>query len=221
MLRAVFRYTLLAMLMAGLGGHAMAQDKKASREREALRRAQQQVQKATQDLAGMQEKLTATEAEKVQLETKLADELGGAQARARAESGRAQKLQQQLQSMTAERDAAKQQSADQKTVADQRILELTNRLATVEKELASAKEKGLQLEAVRGNQTRQIAACEDRNTNMYAVGRSLIEECRERIGKDSATRWDAFSGITRVGLENRLEAQRDLLDAQKTPPAGN
>ena len=221
MLRAVFRYTLLAMLMAGLGGQAMAQDKKASREREALRRAQQQVQKATQDLAGMQEKLTATEAEKVQLETKLADELGGAQARARAEAGRAQKLQQQLQSMTAERDAAKQQSADQKTVADQRILELTNRLATVEKELASAKEKGLQLEAVRGNQTRQIAACEDRNTNMYAVGRSLIEECRERIGKDSATRWDAFSGITRVGLENRLEAQRDLLDAQKTPPAGN
>lgn len=221
MLRAVFRYTLLAMLMAGLGGQAMAQDKKASREREALRRAQQQVQKATQDLAGMQEKLTATEAEKVQLETKLADELGGAQARARAEAGRAQKLQQQLQSMTAERDAAKQQSADQKTVADQRILELTNRLATVEKELALAKEKGLQLEAVRGNQTRQIAACEDRNTNMYAVGRSLIEECRERIGKDSATRWDAFSGITRVGLENRLEAQRDLLDAQKTPPAGN
>lgn len=221
MLRAVFRTTLVVMLIGSLSGLALAEDKKASREREALRRAQQQVQKATQELAGVQEKLTAAEAQKAQLETKLADELGGAQARAKAESGRAQKLQQQLQAMTAERDAAKQQSAEQKTAADQRILELTTRLATVEKELASAREKGQQLEAVRGNQTRQIAACEDRNANMYSVGRSLIEECRERIGKDSATRWDVFSGITRVGLENRLEAQRDLLDAQKTPPAGN
>lgn len=221
MLRAIFQFTLVLLLAANLGGTAWAQDKKASREREALRRAQQQAQKATQELAGMQEKLTAAEADKVKLETRLADELGGAQARARAEAGRAQKLQQQLQAVTTERDAAKQQASEQKTASDQQVQELGMRVARLERELAVALDKGRQLEAVRVGQTQQLAACEDRNARMYSVGRSLIEECGQRISTDSATRWDVFSGLTRVGLENRLEAQRDLLDAQKTPPAGN
>ncbi len=221
MLRAVFQFTLVLLLAAGLGGTAWAEDKKASREREALRRAQQQAQKATQELAGVQEKLTAIEADKAKLETRLNDELGGAQARARAEAGRAQKLQQQLQVTTAERDAAKQQATEQKTASDQQVQELSTRLARLERELAVAVEKGRQLEGVRVSQSQQMAACENRNARMYAVGRSLIEECAQRISTDSAARWDVFSGIARVGLENRLEAQRDQLDAQKTPPAGN
>jgi hypothetical protein len=180
-----------------------------------MRRAQQQAQKLTQELAGAQEKLQAAEAEKAKLETKLTDELGGAQARARAESGRAKKLDEQLQAMTAERDALQLQLAEQKTTGERRELEHTTRLKQVERELAVAMEKGKQLEVVRATQTQQIAICEDRNAKLYAVGRSVIDECRDRSVKDTVLRLEPFTGIARVEIENRLEAQRDLLDAQK------
>jgi hypothetical protein len=183
-----------------------------------MRRAQQQAQKLTQELAGVQEKLQAAEAEKTKLETKLTDELGGAQARARSESGRAKKLDEKLLAMTTERDALQQQLAEQKTTGERRALELTTRLTQVERELAVATDKGKQLEAVRVTQTQQIAACEDRNVKLYAVGRSVIDECRDRSAKDTVLRLEPFTGIAQVQIENRLEAQRDQLDAQKTPP---
>ncbi len=213
MVRDFFRYSTLALLTVSISGLAVAQDQ-TSRERQAARRAQQQVQKVTKDLATAQEKLTAIEAEK----TKLTEELDGAEARAGAASGRAQKLQQQLQAITVERDALLQQSAEQKTASDQRIAELNTRLTQLERDLSAAQEKGKQLEAVRVNQVKQIAACEDRNAKLYAVGRSVIDECRDRSAGDTLLRLEPFTGIARVDIENRLEAQRDLLDAQKTLP---
>jgi phosphate uptake regulator len=135
------------------------------------------------------------------------------------ESGRAKKLQQQLQALTVEHDALLQQSAEQKTANDQRVLQLTTQLTKLERDLAAAQEKGTQLEAVQVSQTRQIASCEDRNAKLYAVGRSAIEECRDRSVKDTVLRLEPFTGIGRVDIENRLEAQRDQLDAQKTQSA--
>ena len=76
MLTTLLRASLLAVLSTSLAMPAMAQDdKRASREREALRRAQQQVQKSTQDLSALQQKFDAAEQERA----KLADEGGGAQ----------------------------------------------------------------------------------------------------------------------------------------------
>jgi hypothetical protein len=57
--------------------------------------------------------------------------------------------------------------------------------------------------------------CEDRNAKLYAVWRSVIDECRDRSVKDTLLRLEPFTGIARVEIENRLEAQRDQLDAQK------
>jgi hypothetical protein len=121
--------------------------------------------------------------------------------------------------MTAEREALQLQLTEQKATGERRELELTTRLKQVERELAVAMEKGKQLEAVRATQTQQISVCEDRNAKLYAVGRSVIDECRDRSVKDTLLRLEPFTGIARVEIENRLEAQRDQLDAQKLSKA--
>ncbi|WP_332749086.1 hypothetical protein [Hydrogenophaga sp.] len=210
MLQAACRGLILALLMAGVGGSALAQDnKKATREREALRRAQQQAQKAGQDLTALQEKFNTAEQER----TKLADEVEGAQSRARNESARGQRLQRELQAATTERDALRTEKAG----LDQRLQETTARVAQLERDLAAARQRGKQLDAQGVAQGAQIAACEERNTKLYATGRSLIEQCRDRSANDSVLRLEPFTGIHRVGIENMLESHRDQLDEQKTP----
>ena len=213
MMRGLFRYACLLLMATSLSGLAQAQDQ-ATRERQALKRAQQQAQKAAKDLAVAQEKLAAVEAEKA----KATEELGGIKASLQTQSGRAANLQKQLQAMTEERDALKQQGIEQRTANEQLVLGLNTRLSQLERELSLALEQGKKLEAVRANQVQQMAACEDRNAKLYAVGRSVVDECRDRSAKDTTLRLEPFTGIGRVEIENRLETQRDQLDAQKSLP---
>lgn len=212
-MNGAYRYVFFSALIASLCSPVFSQEQ-SSRERQALRRAQQQVQKTSSELAAAQEKITAAEAEKAKLDI----ELGGAQDSLRVESVKARKLQQQLLALKAESDEFRQLSNEQKVAGEQRVLELGLRVAQLEKEIAVARDKGAQLEAVRVVQSQRIAVCEDHNAKLYAVGRSVVDECRERSAKDTVLRLEPFTGIAKVGIENRLEAQRDLLDAQKIQP---
>jgi chromosome segregation ATPase len=214
MFPSIGRGLLLALLAAGLALPALAQDsKRENREREALRRAQQQAQKAIQDLGALQQKFDAAEQER----SKLAAEVGGAQSRAQNESARGQRLQRELQAMTGERDALQARNKEQES----QLQALNARAAQLERDLAGAKQRGQQLDTQGASLRGLIAACEDRNTKLYATGRSLIEQCRDRSATDSVLRLEPFTGIHRVGIENMLEAQRDRLDEQKTPAASN
>ncbi len=213
MLAAFCRYTMWGMLALSLCGLATAQDQP-NRERQVLRRAQQQVQKLTKELQTAQERLTTAQAE----QAKMTEALDGAEVRAGVSSGRAQKLQQQLLVMTAERDALQQQAAEHKVLTEQRLSELNARLSQLDRDLALAQEKGKQLEALRVSHVQKIEACEDRNAKLYAVGRAVVDECRDLSATDTLLRLEPFTGIARVRIENRLESQRDQLDAQRTPP---
>jgi DNA repair exonuclease SbcCD ATPase subunit len=216
MMRGLYRVGCLLAVAASFSGLALGQDQ-ATRERQALKRAQQQAQKAAKDLAGVQEKLTTIEAEKA----KVTEELGGIKASLQTQSGRAATLQKQLLAMTEERDTLKQQSIEQRTASEQIVQGLNTRLSQLERELSLALEQGKKLEAVRAGQVQQMAACEDRNARLYAVGRSVVDECRDRSARDTSLRLEPFTGIARVEIENRLEAQRDQLDAQKSQPANS
>ncbi|PZO15100.1 MAG: hypothetical protein DCF26_14045 [Burkholderiales bacterium] len=210
MLPNVMRALLLALLSTSLALPAMAQDdKRASREREALRRAQQQVQKSTQDLSALQQKFDAAEQERA----KLADEVGGAQTQAKNEAARGQRLQRDLQTVTREREALQARSAEQ----ERKLQELTAKLAQLDRDLVSARQRGQQLDTQGAGLREQVAACENRNTQLYATGRSLIEQCRDRSAKDTLLRLEPFTGMGRVGIENMLETHRDKLDEHKTP----
>lgn len=209
MYRTAMRAGGLLCLALSVSVGAFAQDNKNSREREALRRAQQQVQKTNQELATLRQQADATAQER----DALAAKVDGAETRARAESVRGQRLQRELTAMTAERDALKTRGDE----LDQRLKESTARAAQLERDLALARQHGQRLTAQEATQRDQIAACEKRNAQLYDTGRALVEECRDRSASDTVLRLEPFTGIGRVRIQNMLETYRDKLDEHKTP----
>jgi chromosome segregation ATPase len=212
--KQLFQSMVLAVLVAIAVVPSWAQDdKRASREREVLRRAQQQVQQANQELAGVREKLDAAEAQRAELATSVER----AQSRERAELAGRQRVQRELSGLSAERDLLKAQTEEQ--VAQ--IQSLNVKVATLERDLAASVQRSRQAQTEAESRQVQLAgrveACEQRNLKLYATGRELIDQCRDRSASDAVLRLEPFSGMGRVDLENRLEAVRDQLDSNKTP----
>lgn len=219
------RKLLLCILTMGFMASALqpawAQtDQRANREREILRRAQQQIQKSSQELAAMQEKANAAETEK----TALSVDLKRAQEKERNESGARQRLQRDAQALTVERDQLKdksaQQSADIQTLTA-KISTLESDLSTVTKQSQDTQSQAAAQQARLSTQqqqlTERIGVCEKSNAKLYATGRDLVDQCRDRSVSDRVLRLEPFTGLGRVEMENKLEGIRDQLDSGKLP----
>lgn len=207
MLRLSSPLLLLVLACTFLASSAWSQDKGASREREALRRVQQQLQQIRQEKTAMEEKLTNTEQEK----EKLASQVSGAQARAKSDSAKHQQLQLALDAVTQERQTLQAQKAE----LDQRLAELTTKHAGTERELALTQAQKKQAQSTLSTRDQQVASCEEKNVRLYQYGRDLIGQCRDQSATDAVLRLEPFTGIKRVAIENLLEEYRDKLDAQK------
>ena len=198
-------------------GNAWSEDKRASREREALRNAQQQVQQLRQEKTALEEKLASFEQEKAKLaqeKKKLAGQISGAQARAESEGTQRQQLQLSLDIMTEQKETLQTQKAE----LDQRLAELTTKQTNTENELTQAQAQKKQMESTLVTRDQQVTLCEDKNFKLYQHGRNLIEQCRDRSATDVMLRLEPFTGIKQVEIENLLEEYRDKLDAQKLIP---
>jgi len=186
---------------------------RATREREVLRHAQQQIQKATQELAVLQQKATAAEGERAA----LAQDLEQTKAKGKADAGARQKLQLGVQTLTAERDEMKTK-LEAKTAEAQA---LTAKISSLELEVATtAKQSQQLLTQASERQTKLMSraeVCEQSNAKLYATGRELVDQCRDRSASDLILRLEPFTGLGRVGVENRLEGVRDQLDSAKIP----
>ena len=205
---------LLVVASTFLTSNVWSQDKPASREREALRRAQQQVQQIRQEKTTLEEKLASFEQEKtalVQEKEKLAGQMNGAQARAKSESAKGQQLQLALDAMTQEKQTLQAKTAE----LDQRLAELTTKHANIERELAQTQAQKKQAQSTLSMRDEQVASCEDKNMRLYRYGRDLIGQCRDHSATDAVLRLEPFTGIKRVAIENLLEEYRDKLDTQK------
>ena len=206
----------LALLlgMAGMATHADASDKKASREREALRRAQQQ-------LSQVQGQLDATEQEK----TKLTADLEQAQASSKAEAEKAARLQhglgaskQQLASVTRELAQVKEKLA----TTSQQLSDTKKTLAETTLALQQTRAEKRDLEAIKTRNERDIASCEHKNVALYEVGRSLMDRFEHKSCGETLAEKEPFTGLRKVETENLMEEYRDRLDEQKRvrPPGG-
>jgi len=201
----------VVLASAFVSGSAWSEDKGASREREALRRAQQQVKQIGQEKAALEEKLTGFEQDKAKLLEEKEKLIGGAQARAKTEISKREQLQLALNAMTQEKATLQSQKAE----VDQRLVEQTAKQAATERELALAKAQTKQTESALSTRDQQVASCEDKNRKLYQHGRDLISKCRDQGATDVVLRLEPFTGIKRVGTENVLEEYRDKLDVQK------
>lgn len=204
----------LLLCMAGVTPHADASDKKASREREALRRVQQQLSQVQGDLA-------AAEQEK----TRLAADLEKAQASSKAEEGKTARLQQGLGTSKQQLASVSNELARTKeelTTMAQQLSETRKTLAETTQILQQTEAEKRRLETVKVSNEHAIAACEHKNLALYEVGRSLMDRFEHKTCGEILAEKEPFTGIRKVETENLMEEYRDKLDDQKLvkPPGG-
>ncbi len=216
-----------ALLLASAAGPVGAQDdKRASREREALRRSQQALQKAQEAQSTLQREKAALTAErdKLDIEAKRSGAaLEGAQ-------GQARSLRAELSRVQAEVKAAQTQLARLQEEGRQALVAQQSRAESLEKSLAEARrqlaERATTVASVTALLTRSteaLAEAERKNRELYALGRRLIDEYRSEVGSAR----EPFLQLQQVKAENRAEELRSQMEAQRlvgpatpaTPPA--
>jgi septal ring factor EnvC (AmiA/AmiB activator) len=195
------------LCMFGAVLHAEASDKKTSREREALRRVQQQ-------LSQVQGEMTAIEQEK----SRLMADLEQARASSSSVESKAARLQhglstskQQLSALTQELVLVKEELV---TTAKQ-LDETRTTLDETARTLQQTKAEKNHLEATRERNERELASCERKNVALYIVGRSLMDRFESKTCGETLAQKEPFTGLKQVETENLLEEYRDKLDDQK------
>ena len=205
------RHIPIVFLLALLSAWPVhADEARQNREKEALRRSQQQLQQAARERASLQEKLGKSDQE---LES-LKGEIGQAQAQARSEGQRNRALQAALDAAQAQTRTLQSRVAEQ----EQQLAVAAQRTSQLESELKLSQAQRKKLEGTLQARNQQISACDGKNRELYAVGRQLIETCDRKGALDTALRLEPFAGLGRVQQENALERARDQLEEHRLRP---
>lgn len=202
---------LFVLLLASLPVWPVhADEARQSREKEMVRRAQQQLQQANRERASLQEKLGKSDQE---LES-LKGEVGRAQARARSEGQRNRELQAAVDAAQEELRLLQAKVAEQ----EQQLAMSVQRNTQLEGELQRSLAQRRQLEGTLQARNRQLSACDLKNRELYAVGRGLINTCNGDGVQAATQRLAPFAGLGRVQQENALETARDRLEEHQLQP---
>lgn len=194
------------LLLATTTLPAVAEDAKANREREALRRLQAQQQKLTQEKSDL-------EAEKTKL-LGTQESLKKEAAAARREAGKVTTLTQEAAALKAEIAILKQQLADALTLQLQAKGDLEKAERTKAEQIAARQ----QAEGASARQTKEVQACEAKNLALYRYGSELLVRYQNKGWAELLGQAEPFTGIAQVGMENLLEEYRDKLDGQQIEP---
>lgn len=215
MMRRFIPLLIVLSLFADLA-HADA-ERRASREREQLRRAQAQLQQA-------QAQLSALEQEKARMAQSLA-EAEKARDAARGQLGRLGRLnrdlaqeRQQRETLQRELDQLRQEAATTRSQLDQArqaLAETQTGLAETQRRLNALDADKSALETVRARLERELALSEDRNKALYAIGRDLMTRFDRKTCNEILLEGEPFLGLRRVQTESLLEMYRDKLDEQR------
>lgn len=201
------------LLCLGMLSPTHAADKK-SREREALRRMQQQLSQVKGQVGTLEQE-----------KAKLLEDLNKVQASSEAVESEAARLQgevkaskrQQL-SVTKELTLLKERLAttEQRLSETQKTLtETTAKLTETTRTLQQTDTEKRNLEAVKVRNEGDLTSCERKNVALYQVGRSLMDRFERKTCGEILAQKDPFTGLKRVETENLLEEYRDKLDEQK------
>lgn len=190
-----------------------------SREKQMLRRMQQQVQQIEQARAQAEQEKAAALADKDTAERELNKlrsgdnaakrQLAGERAaRSRTEAG--------LKTAQAELEGLKLRVADtEKKLADSVALQRT----TAEK-LAQAESAKRQTESQLAVNRQDLNVCQTHNGRLYTLGREMMQKYRDKSCQDALAQTEPFTGLKKVEVENLLEVWRDSLDREKLRTAG-
>lgn len=202
---------LLAMMALASSPSWAAND---SREKQMLRRMQQQVQQLDQARALAEQEKAAALADKETAEREL-DKVrsGEASSKRQLASERAarSRIEAELKSLQAESEALKARLADtEKQLADSVALQRATAQTLAQVESAKKKTEG-QL----SGKAHDLQVCQTHNGQLYAIGREMMQKYRDKSCQDALVQAEPFSGLKKVEVENLLETWRDRLDREK------
>lgn len=209
------RITLFfCLLLAGVGASS-ANERTADREREMLRRMQQQVQQIDQARALAEQEKAAAIADKETAEREL-EKFSATKRQLAGERAARSRMEAKLEAVQTENDALKTRLADiEKQLADSVALQqaTAQRLAQTE----SAKK---QTEGDLSGTVRDLQTCQTHNGSLYTLGREMMQKYRDKSCQDALAQAEPFTGLKKVEVENLLETWRDRLDREKLGASG-
>lgn len=216
------RLIALFLLMAFVSPLVQADaERRASRERELLRRVQGQLQQAQAQLGTLEQE-----------KARLAQSLSEAEKARNAVQGRVARLnrevaqeRQQREALQKDLDLARQEAAQLRTQLAQereRLAGTQGSLAETQARLRDTEAERQGLERAKARLERELAASEERNRALYALGRELMVRFENKTCGEILAEKEPFTGLRRVQTENLLEYYRDKLDEHKLikPPGG-
>ena len=211
---------LLSLGVCLATSNSMAESGK-NRDREMLRRVQQQMQQ-------IQSQVSSLEQEKA----RLGQDLEKADKEAKAAKSRVYRLNRELKSEQAKSDGlakeleqTKQElgSSQERLAQTSKLLEVRTRdLQQTSQNLALTQAEKQRLEGVKAWQETEIGLCEGKNKQLYGIGRELMVRFQNKSCAEITAENNPFTGPRRVEVENLMEQYRDQLDDQKIikPPGG-
>jgi chromosome segregation ATPase len=201
-------YVAIAVALCSVAGVAAAQDARADREREMLRRTQEALRESQAEASELSANKAATEQK---LKT-ASDEL---EATRRTSKSTAAALHSQLQAST----AAQEDLTRRLTAATQELAALKDQQRDTANKLS---ERDTQLKTAQGQLEQSRAAntsCEAKNVQLYDYSKALMVRYQKKGVWDAITQKEPVTGIRGVGVENVLQDYQDKLDAQRVAPA--
>lgn len=209
-MKIVALYVALAVLLASPAWAA-----KDSREKQMLRRVQQQAQQAEQARAQAEQEKAGLLAEKETLEKAFKQTQSEASsAKRQAGTARAEnvRLDQELTALRKEfADVKTRLEATDKQLSDSLQLQRTTAQSLITTETAKKQTETALLE---NEKTLQV--CREHNGRLYGIGRELMVKYQEKSCADSVLQKEPFTGLKKVDMENLFETWRDRLDREKT-----
>lgn len=178
-----------------------------SREKQMLRRVQQQMQQVEQARAlAEQEKATAL-ADKERVER----ELDQAQATGRKLSGeRAARSRAERELKAAQGEVATLKTKLAETEA--KLAETQTKLQATSQTLAQTESAKKQTESQLTNVKQTQQECRKQNHQLYELTRETMNKYRDKTCQDALAQAEPFTGIKKVEVENLLEIWRDRAD---------
>lgn len=207
-LRLVCHGMAVLLLAGSLLPEAMAASNKDSKERQALRRVQSQLNEAQQQKSLLEQE-KARLAEQMEELKKKSDGLESGAARANARRAALDKEVEGLNKDKAELSAKLQAT----------MQEMTKKQAEAMQTMQHKEREIKRLEAELARQTRQGEMCEVKNGQLYQINAELMDKYQSKGVFGALLQAEPFTQLKSVEMENLLQEYRDKLDAQRVEGA--
>ena len=214
------RHALMGLVLGCLvAGSAWSDDGAQSKERLALRHLQQQMQQLKQDKQALEDRFTALDKEKTELQSgkeQSAKQLSSALRNAKTEAEHVQQLQAALDAMTQAKTALDTQKKELESQLEVQVAKQRD----TERVLQGTRDEKAQLEGKLQANAAQLVDSDAKNFMLYKIGRELIDQCRDKSATDVFLRLEPITRIGGVDIENQLESYRDRLDQERRSALG-